>query len=435
MAVLTTQRVYGGAVVAAAAACLRCRSTALRSAGAALLALVPLYAVLAPEVKAGVTDPRSEDVDDSAGVFSRVLDSLPSLEGKCVVVTGATTGLGLQVARAAVLKHAYLLICVNRKSPRSLLARDRLEELSRRVGGTKALPRTAIRVVDADFLSLESVRAAAGGVAALAPLIDVLVCNAGLFSGADVRSEDGYDATAQVSVLAHALLTKLLMPSLRIAAEVRGEARVVQHHSGQRNNKHNGPYDPERYLRKSAPGTLGGDGPDARFARYGQAKLSQALFAMELHRRLGGGGVKSLSAEPGLVKTNLGVTFLSSFPLLNPLPLLLPFAFPLAKSQPVSHGVVPLLRACFDAEAQSGDLWMPASWVTAGDDPAALGAKERPLRAVAAGVADADAQAAAVRGDDEVAGDALTLDPAHGERLWAATDEVLKDFGVGAFVV
>ena len=67
--------------------------------------------------------------------------------------------------------------------------------------------------------------------------------------------------------------------------------------------------------------------------------------------------------------------------------------------------------------------------------PTALAAKARPLRAVAAGVADADAQAAAVRGDDEVAGDAPTLDPAHGARLWAATDRVLVDLGVGRFLV
>jgi len=432
MPVLTTPRVYGAAAVAAAAACLRCKSKALQLAGASLLALVPLYAALAPEVAPGVTDPRGDDPDDGANVFAAVLDSLPSLEGKCVCVTGATSGLGLQVARAAVLKRAALLICVNRDSPRSALAWDRLDELSESVGGA-----TAVHTVDAEFLSLESVKAAAGDVAALAPGgVDVLACNAGLFSGADARSRDGYDATAQVSVLAHVLLTKLLLPSLKVAAAARGEARVVQHHSGQRNNKNNGAYDPERYLGRSPPGALGGDAPGGRFARYGQAKLSQAVFAMELHRRLGDHGkVKSLSAEPGLAKTSLGATFLASFPWWNPLPLLLPFAFPLARAQPASHGVVPLLRACFDAEAESGDLWMPASWVTAGDDPTALAAKARPLRAVAAGVADADAQAAAVRGDDEVAGDAPTLDPAHGARLWAATDRVLVDLGVGRFLV
>ncbi|EGB01782.1 hypothetical protein AURANDRAFT_69501, partial [Aureococcus anophagefferens] len=244
MPVLTTPRVYGAAAVAAAAACLRCRSKALQLAGASLLALVPLYAALAPEVAPGVTDPRGDDPDDGAGVFATVLDSLPSLEGKCVCVTGTTSGLGLQVARAAVLKRAALLICVNRDSPRSALAWDRLDELSESVGGA-----TAVHAVDAEFLSLESVKAAAGDVAALAPGgIDVLVCNAGLFSGADVRSQDGYDATAQVSVLAHVLLTKLLLPSLKVAAAARGEARVVQHHSGQRNNKNNGAYDPERYL-------------------------------------------------------------------------------------------------------------------------------------------------------------------------------------------
>ena len=40
-----------------------------------------------------------------------------------------------------------------------------------------------------------------------------------------------------------------------------------------------------------------------------------------------------------------------------------------------------------------------------------------------------------MRGNDEVAGDAPTLDPAHGARLWAATDRVLVDLGVGRFLV
>lgn len=45
-------------------------------------------------------------------------------------------------------------------------------------------------------------------------------------------------------------------------------------------------YFPELFLDKVARGALGGDGVDERFMRYAQTKLSQALMAMELHRRL-----------------------------------------------------------------------------------------------------------------------------------------------------
>ena len=253
---------------------------------------------------------------------------------------------------------------------------------------------------------------------------------------------------------------------------MRGEARVVQHHSGARNavkrdedvsdkpsTPFAGHYEPERYLAESRQsGTLGGDGRGARFPRYRQAKLSQALFALELHRRLqqhwhraagpssaAAGGIKSLSAEPGLVRTNLGVNFLSTFPLVSPLRVLIPMAFPLPDAQPVAHGAIPLLRACFDPSAMGGDLWVPRSWVR-GRTVDEVADKARPLRILKAGRKSdnddddddddddgpsAPAMVVPVRSPDEYGHEELTLNESFAQRMWKASEKAVGKFDVG----
>ena len=227
---------YGAAAAAAATLLFQC-GYALAACAVALAALA--YAVAAPVVGPGAHDPRLDDPDDSTGVFKETLASLPSLEGKVVVITGATTGLGVQVARAAVLKRAALVILVNRSSERAAAALRRLRELA---------ADTVVAEAAADFRSLATVREAAARVARLAEPyggVDVLACNAGVVGFRDERTRDGYDVTVQISHHAHFLLTKLLLPSLRAAAAARGESRVVQHHSGQRNKVVL--YEPELY--------------------------------------------------------------------------------------------------------------------------------------------------------------------------------------------
>ena len=59
--------------------------------------------------------------------------------------------------------------------------------------------------------------------------LDVLVNNAGVMMQPDHRTTDCFDVQMQTNHLSHFLLTKMLMPSLEMAAFSRGEARVVQH--------------------------------------------------------------------------------------------------------------------------------------------------------------------------------------------------------------
>ena len=131
--------------------------------------------------------------------------------------------------------------------------------------------------------------------------LDALVNNAGIMGVPDTRTVDGFDVQMQTNHLSHFLLSYLLMPSLELAADTRGEARIVQHSSGaRRGNTKTGMLKAE-FFNQCDPGTLGGDGFPACFNRYHQTKLSNPVFTMALHDLLGklNSKVKSICADPG----------------------------------------------------------------------------------------------------------------------------------------
>merc|ERR1719210_557559 len=110
--------------------------------------------------------------------------------------------------------------------------------------------------------------------------LDVLCNNAGIMATKDEATGDGCDTQMQTNHLSHYLLTTEVWPLLERAAELRGEARVVNHSSGARNRGGEGkkPLD-EQYLQKNG-GNLGGDEvgclpfSGARWTRYQQSKLA-----------------------------------------------------------------------------------------------------------------------------------------------------------------
>ena len=152
--------------------------------------------------------------------------------------------------------------------------------------------------------SFESVKKCAPMVEALCANsggLDALVNNAGIMGVPDTRTVDGFDVQMQTNHLSHFLLSYLLMPSLELAADTRGEARIVQHSSGaRRGNTKTGMLKAE-FFNQCEPGTLGGDDLPACFNRYHQTKLSNPVFTMALHDLLSkvNSKVKSICADPG----------------------------------------------------------------------------------------------------------------------------------------
>ena len=147
-------------------------------------------------------------------VRSRDYEPLPRMDGRTVLVTGATSGLGRAAAEGFAGLGARLL----------LLARDRSRGTRAAGEIARATGNAEIDVVLGDLADLASVRAAAEGI----PALDVLVHNAGAFVGERRESPDGIELTLATNVIGPFALTAALADRLAEAAP----ARIVTVSSG-----------------------------------------------------------------------------------------------------------------------------------------------------------------------------------------------------------
>lgn len=201
-----------------------------------------------------------------------------SIEGKTVLITGSTHGIGLESA-AVLAGMGARVIVLGRDAGRVADAR---EVVAARSGA-------AVESYLCDLSSLRAVNRLADEVLRDVPRLDVLINNAGSVYARRTLTEDGIEATFAVNHLAHFVLTQRLLPRLIDSAP----ARIITVASG-RHHK----------------GTM--DFEDIGFARgyqilraYGRSKLANVLFASEQARRLAGTGVTSNSVHPGRVSTNI----------------------------------------------------------------------------------------------------------------------------------
>lgn len=233
------------------------------------------------------------------------VESLPAMNGKIVAITGASTpdGLGFVCAKTLAMKGAKVIL-LNRVSERSSAAEKLLKD---------SVPGADISTVECDLSNFESVRRAGkilnenlGGIG-----LDILCNNAGVMALSDKATVDGYDIQMQTNHLSHFLLCQLVFPLLNKAAEIKGEARIVNHSSLARSM---GGELQAKYLGKNG-GNLGGDSSSmffggARWIRYGQTKLANVVFTLALKDKFLAKGlkIKALCAAPGLAASQLQKT-------------------------------------------------------------------------------------------------------------------------------
>ncbi len=198
---------------------------------------------------------------------------------KRCIVTGATSGIGKEIARGLVERGASVAIVG--RNPRKLAAT--VEELGGDVG-----------TYTADLSELSDVRALAATLLEREPRIDVLVNNAGINLGNQLRTGDGLDPMLTTNYLAPWLLTTSLVDRLRESAP----ARVVNVASEA--HRLSDRIVPERLAEFDAHG-----GPLTVNRLYGRTKLALILFTQELAARLADDGVTVNAVCPGLVATNL----------------------------------------------------------------------------------------------------------------------------------
>ncbi len=203
------------------------------------------------------------------------------MQGKHVLVTGATGGIGEQTTLALARKGARLTL-VGRST----------EKLDATVARLRAeVPGVEVATLRADLSLVAETRAAGEAFLARNDSLDVLVNNAGALFLDRSETSEGRERTLATNHLGYFVLTDTLLPALRKAAKDRGEARVVSVASA-----------------AHRVGAIDWDDLDAArnyggWRQYGTSKLMNILFAAELARREAEHGILSNSLHPGVIAT------------------------------------------------------------------------------------------------------------------------------------
>ncbi|CEO60427.1 Putative NAD(P)-binding Rossmann-fold containing protein [Penicillium brasilianum] len=206
------------------------------------------------------------------------------LSGKVVVITGTSSGIGIETARALSLTGAKLL----------LTARDLKKATSALEG---ILEPERVELVEMDNTSLSSVRAAAKAILQKSNgQVNILVNNAGIMALPTLQyTKDGFEMQFGVNHLAHFLLFELLKPALLSSASAEFSSRVVHlsssaHHVASINESGDYNFEKSEYN---------------DWVSYGQSKTANIYTANEIERRYGSRGLHASSVHPGMIATAL----------------------------------------------------------------------------------------------------------------------------------
>ena len=257
---------------------------------------------------------------------------IPDQQGRIALVTGASSGLGLETARA-LRQHGATVVMACRSPLRAEAARQALLD----VHGEGALD-----LVDLDLADLESVHRCSEALHQRYGRLDLLINNAGVMAPPRLVSHQGYELQLATNHLGHMALTTALLPLM----EGQVNARVVTVTSG------------AQYFGRIAWDDPNGEQRYDRWQAYSQSKLANVMFALELDQRLRGQGstVRSLAAHPGLARTNLQPASIAAngsrieafaYRLMDPL------------FQSAAMGALPQLHAATAPGAQGGEHYGP----------------------------------------------------------------------------
>ena len=209
----------------------------------------------------------------------QVVDGI-DLSGKTCVITGASSGLGRESARALTAARAHVI-----------LAARNSDALAQTTDWIRAeVPGARTSTVELDLTALESVRAAASAIRDIAPVIDILMNNAGVMFTPFGRTRDGFELQIGTNHFGHFELTRLLIPQLATAAG----ARIVILSSGG-HILGDVDFDDLNWERREYD----------KFVAYGSSKTANILHAREADRRLRDSGIRAYAVHPGTVATSL----------------------------------------------------------------------------------------------------------------------------------
>jgi NAD(P)-dependent dehydrogenase (short-subunit alcohol dehydrogenase family) len=259
----------------------------------------------------------------------------PRFDGKVVIVTGATGGLGYETA-LALARHGATTILAGRNSDKGARAVAHIQG---------QLPAAKLRF---ELLDLGSLGSVARFAAARDGVVDILINNAAVMAlPKREQTEDGFERQIGVNYLGHFALTIRLLDAVRGAP---GGGRIVNIASLAHRRatlkfddfQSEKSYDPMRV--------------------YGRSKLAMLMFTLELQRRAdkNGWNLRSVAAHPGWARTDIiGNGIGSGGPSIRARVAEAAFNF---VAQPAKDAALPVLFAAIAPEAKGGSYYGPSDW-------------------------------------------------------------------------
>lgn len=292
------------------------------------------------------------------------------LAGRTALVTGGTTGIGKETARALAAVGASVVITA-RSDEKGAAAVDDL---------SAAVPDADLAFGVLELGSLDSVRVFTDGFVDSYERLDLLVANAGVMAMPYGHTDDGFELHFGTNHLGHFVLVGRLLPLLVASAPSRV---VILSSAGHRASD----------IRWDDPGWE--QGPFSKMEAYGQSKTANVLHAVELERRYGPLGVHAYAVHPGMVRTDLGRHF----------------------TREDMDDLIARARASSGSGADPG-----------GGLPPTVGVEVGAATSVWAAVAAADADGGSYLADCAVADAAgYATDPDAARRLWALSESLVGE--------
>jgi NAD(P)-dependent dehydrogenase (short-subunit alcohol dehydrogenase family) len=219
-------------------------------------------------------------IDSPFGYRSEALEVVRGIElaGKTAIVTGGSSGIGVETARALASAGARVILPVRSRAAGEAAAAD----IRASTGNG------AVEVADMDLGVWPSVRAFADAFRLRDIPLDILINNAGIMATPERRIMGHFESQFGTNHLGHMLLAGRLAPTLAKGARVVALSSIGHRRSGVR-------FDDPNFEK----------GPYEKWTAYGQSKSANSLFAVELNRRLGPRGGSAYAVHPGGIMTNL----------------------------------------------------------------------------------------------------------------------------------
>jgi NAD(P)-dependent dehydrogenase (short-subunit alcohol dehydrogenase family) len=224
--------------------------------------------------------PKMAKAFGEASTTEEVLSGV-NLKGKRVLVTGVSSGLGVETARS-LAAHAAQVVGAAREMKKADAATAEVRKDAAANGG-------GFEVVALDLSSLKSVRACADELLKKGKPFDVVIANAGVMATPFGHTEDGFETQFGTNHLGHFVLVNRIVPLLR-----RGGRLINLASAGHRfanvdlddPNFERTPYDP--------------------WVAYGRSKTANILFAVAFDLRHRDHGIRAAAVHPGGIRTELG---------------------------------------------------------------------------------------------------------------------------------